>query len=83
MRPYRLVQHVREHEPGMPILLLRSRPLLTGSPLDGEVRASYLGLGADEYLALPDEHDPAGAAQGRALLRSAVSALLAARADIP
>lgn len=82
-RPYRLVQHVREHEPGMPILLLRSRPLLTGSPLDGEVRASYLELGADEYLALPDEDDSADAAQARVLLRSAVRALLAARADIP
>ena len=83
MRPFRLLQYLRQERPRahLPTILVRALAVPLGKTQEGQVRESYQNLGVDQFYNLYDEKQREGAEVALRHFREAVLARLPRAAE--
>jgi CheY-like chemotaxis protein len=78
MRPFRLLQYLRQERPRshLPTILVRALPVPLGKTQEEQIRESYQNLGVDQFYNLYDEKQREGAEVALSRFRDAVLARL-------
>jgi CheY-like chemotaxis protein len=78
MRPFRLLQYLRQERPRshLPTILVRALPVPLGKTQEEQIRESYQSLGVDQFYNLYDEKQREGAEVALGRFREAVLARL-------
>ena len=81
MRPFRLLQHLRQESRGahVPTMLVRALPIPIGEAEEARIREAYTTLGVDQFFNLNDEARRTDRAAALQKFRDAVRALLPRR----
>jgi CheY-like chemotaxis protein len=80
VRPYRLINHIRNESPHAqtPLILIRALPVPLGDTQEWEIRQAYKSIGVDEFLNYSQLLQEKGTAEANHALRACVSGLLSA-----
>jgi CheY-like chemotaxis protein len=83
MRPFRLLQYLRQERPRahLPTILVRALPVPLGKTPEEQIRESYQNLGVDQFYNLYDERQREGAEVAQRHFREAVLARLPRAAE--
>jgi CheY-like chemotaxis protein len=83
MRPFRLLQYLRQERPRahLPTILVRALPVPLGRTHEEQIRESYQNLGVDQFYNLYDEKQREGAEAALGHFREAVLARLPRAAE--
>ena len=83
MRPFRLLQYLRQERPRahVPTILVRALPVTLGKTQEEHMRESYQNLGVDQFYNLYDEKQRGGAEVALRHFREAVLARLPRAAE--
>ena len=83
MRPFRLLQYLRQERPRahLPTILVRALPVPLGKTQEEQIRESYQNLGVDQFYNLYDEKQREGVEVALRHFREAVFARLPRAAD--
>jgi CheY-like chemotaxis protein len=83
MRPFRLLQYLRQERPRahLPTILVRALPVPLGKTHDEQIRESYQNLGVDQFYNLYDEKQREGDEVALRHFREAVLARLPRAAE--
>ena len=83
MRPFRLLQYLRQERPRahLPTILVRALPVPLGKTQEEQIRESYQNLGVDQFYNLYDEKQREGAEVALRHFREAVLARLPRAAE--
>jgi CheY-like chemotaxis protein len=81
VRPFRLLQHLRQESRGghVPTMLVRALPIPIGEAEEARIREAYTTLGVDQFFNLNDEARRTDRAAALQKFRGAVRALLPRR----
>jgi CheY-like chemotaxis protein len=83
MRPFRLLQYLRQERPRahLPTILVRALPVPLGKTQEEQIRESYQNLGVDQFYNLYDEKQREGVEVALRHFREAVFARLPRAAE--